>query len=80
MRGERRKVAGHRAAAAGSAKRADASPLSPYSSPAKARKAINVGLLGIGIVGGGTFAVLARNQEEIARRAGCAITMNMVAD
>ncbi len=41
---------------------------------------INVGLLGIGTVGGGTFAVLARNQEEIARRAGCAITMKMVAD
>jgi homoserine dehydrogenase len=31
-------------------------------------KSINVGLLGIGTVGGGTFAVLARNQEEIARR------------
>jgi homoserine dehydrogenase len=37
-------------------------------------------LLGIGTVGGGTFAVLARNQQEIARRAGCAITMTMVAD
>jgi len=36
--------------------------------------------LGIGTVGGGTFAVLARNQEEIARRAGCAITMKMIAD
>ena len=48
--------------------------------PKSARKAINVGLLGIGTVGGGTFAVLARNQEEIARRAGCAITMKMVAD
>jgi homoserine dehydrogenase len=43
-------------------------------------KTINVGLLGIGTVGGGAFAVLARNQEEIARRAGCAITMKMVAD
>jgi homoserine dehydrogenase len=41
---------------------------------------INVGLLGIGTVGGGTFAVLARNQEEIARRAGCAISMKVVAD
>jgi homoserine dehydrogenase len=41
---------------------------------------VNVGLLGIGTVGGGTFAVLARNQEEIARRVGCAITMKMVAD
>jgi homoserine dehydrogenase len=43
-------------------------------------KPINVGLLGIGIVGGGTFAVLDRNREEISRRAGCAITMKMVAD
>src|SRR5262245_16203307 len=43
-------------------------------------KSINVGLLGIGTVGGGTFGVLARNQSEIARRAGCAITMRMVAD
>jgi len=43
-------------------------------------KPINVGLLGIGTVGGGTFTVLRRNQEEISRRAGCAITMKMVAD
>jgi homoserine dehydrogenase len=43
-------------------------------------KPINVGLLGIGTVGGGTFAVLDRNREEISRRAGCAITMKMVAD
>ncbi|MFN7085282.1 MAG: homoserine dehydrogenase [Burkholderiales bacterium] len=43
-------------------------------------KPINVGLLGIGTVGGGTFTVLQRNQEEIARRAGCAITVKMVAD
>jgi homoserine dehydrogenase len=43
-------------------------------------KPINVGLLGIGTVGGGTFAVLRRNREEISRRAGCAITMKMVAD
>jgi homoserine dehydrogenase len=43
-------------------------------------KPINVGLLGIGTVGGGTFAVLERNREEISRRAGCAITMRMVAD
>ena len=50
------------------------------SSQSKSARAINVGLLGIGTVGGGTFAVLARNQEEIARRAGCAITMKMVAD
>jgi homoserine dehydrogenase len=43
-------------------------------------KPINVGLLGIGTVGGGTITVLARNREEISRRAGTAITMNMVAD
>ena len=33
-------------------------------------KPINVGLLGIGTVGGGTFKVLERNREEITRRAG----------
>jgi len=41
---------------------------------------INVGLLGIGTVGGGTFAVLRRNQEEITRRAGRAIMLKVVAD
>ena len=40
---------------------------------------IKVGLLGVGTVGGGTFRVLRRNQEEIARRAGRAITLAMVA-
>jgi homoserine dehydrogenase len=43
-------------------------------------KPINVGLLGIGTVGGGTFAVLKRNQEEIARRAGRGIVINIIAD
>jgi homoserine dehydrogenase len=43
-------------------------------------KPIRVGLLGIGTVGGGTFAVLQRNQEEITRRAGRAITLAIVAD
>ncbi len=43
-------------------------------------KPINVGLLGIGTVGGGTFEVLARNQEEIQRRAGRGIVISMVAD
>ncbi len=33
-------------------------------------KPINVGLLGFGTVGKGTFEVLNRNQEEITRRAG----------
>ena len=43
-------------------------------------KAISVGLLGIGTVGGGAYTVLKRNQEEIGRRAGSAITMKIVAD
>jgi len=43
-------------------------------------KPVNVGLLGIGTVGGGTFEVLARNQEEITRRAGRGIVITMVAD
>ncbi|NML86227.1 homoserine dehydrogenase [Polaromonas sp.] len=41
---------------------------------------IRVGLLGIGTVGGGTFNVLKRNQEEIRRRAGRGIEITMVAD
>jgi len=43
-------------------------------------KPIQVGLLGIGTVGGGTFAVLNRNQEEISRRAGRGILIKVVAD
>ena len=43
-------------------------------------KAINVGLLGIGTVGGGTFTVLQRNADEIARRAGRPIRITVVAD
>ncbi len=43
-------------------------------------KPINVGLLGIGTVGGGTFTVLQRNAEEIARRAGRPILITVVAD
>ena len=41
---------------------------------------MNVGLIGIGTVGGGTWTVLKRNAEEIARRAGCSIQITMVAD
>ncbi len=41
---------------------------------------IQVGLLGIGTVGRGTFEVLRRNQEEIRRRAGRGIEITMVAD
>ncbi|MBP6094901.1 MAG: homoserine dehydrogenase [Methyloversatilis sp.] len=43
-------------------------------------KPINVGLLGIGTVGGGTWTVLTRNQEEITRRAGRPIQITVVAD
>src|SRR3989338_8582339 len=43
-------------------------------------KPINAGLLGIGTVGGGTFSVLRRNAEEIARRAGRPIRITVVAD
>ncbi len=43
-------------------------------------KPINVGLLGIGTVGGGTFTVLHRNADEIARRAGRPIRIVVVAD
>ena len=43
-------------------------------------KPIQVGLLGIGTVGSGTFKVLKRNQAEIQRRAGRGIVISMVAD
>jgi homoserine dehydrogenase len=43
-------------------------------------KPIQVGLLGIGTVGTGTFKVLQRNQAEIRRRAGRGIEITMVAD
>ncbi|MBS1188625.1 MAG: homoserine dehydrogenase [Rhodocyclaceae bacterium] len=43
-------------------------------------KPINVGLLGIGTVGGGTWTVLSRNAEEITRRAGRPIRITAVAD
>jgi homoserine dehydrogenase len=45
-----------------------------------ALKPINVGLLGIGTVGGGVWSVLARNREEIVRRAGRDIRITVVAD
>ena len=43
-------------------------------------KPINVGLLGIGTVGSGTWDVLGRNADEIHRRAGRAIRIWRVAD
>ncbi len=42
-------------------------------------KPINVGLLGLGTVGGGTLTVLRRNAGEITRRAGREITVKMAA-
>jgi len=40
---------------------------------------IKVGLLGLGVVGGGTWKVLKQNADEIARRAGCHIEVAAVA-
>jgi homoserine dehydrogenase len=42
-------------------------------------KALNVGLLGFGTVGRGTWEVLRRNEEEITRRAGRPIRITWVA-
>jgi len=42
-------------------------------------KPINVGLLGVGTVGSGTYNVLKRNREEISRRAGREIKITVVA-
>ncbi|PKL94338.1 MAG: homoserine dehydrogenase, partial [Gammaproteobacteria bacterium HGW-Gammaproteobacteria-8] len=42
-------------------------------------KPVNVGLLGLGTVGGGTFNVLKRNAAEIARRAGRGIQITHAA-
>ncbi len=41
-------------------------------------KPIQVGLMGLGNVGGGVYEVLRRNQEEIQRRAGRGIEITMV--
>ncbi|MDO8961345.1 MAG: homoserine dehydrogenase [Methylophilus sp.] len=43
-------------------------------------KALKVGLLGIGTVGGGTYTVLTRNQADIVRRLGATIEIVQVAD
>ncbi len=43
-------------------------------------KQLNVGLLGIGTVGGGTYSVLTRNAAEITRRTGVEIRVVQVAD
>ncbi|WP_028535835.1 homoserine dehydrogenase [Paludibacterium yongneupense] len=43
-------------------------------------KPINVGLMGVGTVGGGTATVLKRNAEEISRRAGRSIRLFIAAN
>jgi homoserine dehydrogenase len=40
---------------------------------------VKVGICGLGTVGGGTFNVLKRNAEEIARRVGCSIEVAQIA-
>jgi homoserine dehydrogenase len=45
----------------------------------KVLEPVNVGLLGLGTVGGGTFNVLTRNAQEIARRAGRGIRITRAA-
>ena len=54
--------------------------LEPQSSPADAvaTRPLRVGMIGIGTVGAGTFRVLARNQADIAGRAGRGIKLVMV--
>ncbi len=42
-------------------------------------KPVRVGICGLGTVGGGTFNVLTRNAEDIARRAGRPIAIEQVA-
>lgn len=41
---------------------------------------VRIGLLGAGTVGGGTYEVLTRNQEEITRRVGRPLVITRVAD
>ncbi len=41
-------------------------------------KPVKVGICGLGTVGGGTFNVLMRNAEEIARRAGRKIIVEQI--
>src|SRR5207253_1247197 len=46
----------------------------------QAMKPLQVGLLGMGTVGTGTWTVLRRNEEEITRRAGRPIRITWVAE
>lgn len=47
--------------------------------PPHHHRALRVGLLGFGVVGSGTHAVLAANRATITARAGCTIDLTMVA-
>src|SRR5512138_2106569 len=47
---------------------------------ANGMKPLQVGLLGIGTVGLGTWSVLRRNEEEITRRAGRPIRITWIAE
>ncbi|MBO9647583.1 MAG: homoserine dehydrogenase [Variovorax sp.] len=53
--------------------------LEPLRSPCASIRPLRVGMIGIGTVGAGTFRVLARNQADIAGRAGRSIEMVIVA-
>jgi homoserine dehydrogenase len=53
--------------------------LQPLAGVPAAMRPLRVGMIGIGTVGSGTFRVLARNQAEIAGRAGRGIEVVMVA-
>ena len=44
------------------------------------QRPVRIGLLGIGTVGGGTYEVLTRNQDEITRRVGRPLVITRVAD
>lgn len=43
-------------------------------------KKLNVGIVGLGTVGGGTYTVLTRNADEISRRIGVDVNVTLVAD
>ncbi len=43
-------------------------------------KQLNVGIMGVGTVGGGTYTVLTRNADEITRRTGVNIKVAQIAD
>ena len=42
-------------------------------------EAVKIGIAGLGTVGGGTYAVLKRNAQELSRRAGAPIEVKTVA-